>query len=313
MMFCRTFVGLAAMLLVAACASGPSTGTPPTGESQDTAPASTNGPTTYQAVGAVLESSAHGPELCSAVLESLPPQCGGVPIAGWDWAIVDGEQQANDTTWIDTVQITGAFDGTTFTLASARVPTAEVADVGPPPDERHAPCTEPEGGWEAQGAKFVPPTSGGSHALYGPVNEYVAAQPDGAGTWIDWMSGADLTSGDNDPTKMIFVAQFTGDLARHEADLRQIWTGALCVAEAPLTSEALKALAAEITTPIRDGRLTLDNGITLRLISWGMEGNPATGTVDLDVIFAPPEAQAYFDAKYGPGRVVLRAQIQPVP
>ena len=56
-------------------------------------------PRRYAAEAMVLESPEHGPELClGGVLESLPPQCGGPDVIGWDWAAVEDEQSMNGTT-----------------------------------------------------------------------------------------------------------------------------------------------------------------------------------------------------------------------
>ena len=56
-------------------------------------------PGTYQASGTVLESPEHGPQLCHVVMESLPPQCEGIDLVGWDWSAVDDEESASGTTW----------------------------------------------------------------------------------------------------------------------------------------------------------------------------------------------------------------------
>jgi hypothetical protein len=68
----------------------------------------------YEGDLTVLESPDHGPELCDAVADSLPPQCGGLPVSGWDWSAVDAES-ANGTTW-GSYHVVGTFDGETFTL-----------------------------------------------------------------------------------------------------------------------------------------------------------------------------------------------------
>jgi hypothetical protein len=63
----------------------------------------------------VLESPQHGPEICSSVQESLPPQGSGIPIRGWDWTAVEGARTLNGTTW-GTWHVTGTFDGDVFVL-----------------------------------------------------------------------------------------------------------------------------------------------------------------------------------------------------
>lgn len=66
--------------------------------------------------GTVLESAEHGPELClGGVEESLPPQCSGVPLVGWQWEAVSGAEFGMGTTW-GSYSVTGTFDGKVLTL-----------------------------------------------------------------------------------------------------------------------------------------------------------------------------------------------------
>lgn len=71
------------------------------------------------------------PELClGAVAESWPPQCSGVPMAGWKWREHPEHERQGSTRW-GSFAVTGTWDGTTFTAESA-IPAA-LYDV--PPDE----------------------------------------------------------------------------------------------------------------------------------------------------------------------------------
>ena len=63
----------------------------------------------------VLESPGHGPELCGSVRDSLPPQCGGLPVRNWEWAAVTGAESLNGTTW-GTWRVTGTLDRDAFVL-----------------------------------------------------------------------------------------------------------------------------------------------------------------------------------------------------
>ncbi len=63
-------------------------------------------------------------ELClGAVAESYPPQCGGIPLEGWDWGAVEGEEAAADHTW-GAYAVTGRYDGATFTVSGEPIPLA---------------------------------------------------------------------------------------------------------------------------------------------------------------------------------------------
>src|SRR5687768_15458670 len=103
----RTLVPAAALflaLLCAACGSGePGAVGGSTGATDDAPPPTVPAPDPgqlYEADGTVLENESHGPELClGGVALSLPPQCGGVSLANWDWDAVDGAQSGSGTTW----------------------------------------------------------------------------------------------------------------------------------------------------------------------------------------------------------------------
>lgn len=92
-----------------------------------------------------------GPELClGAVAESYPPQCRGLPMAGWNWADRQGIfEHQGDIRW-GQFAVTGTFDGTTFTVRDA-IPAALYDAVAPPPVTSDCPegdnpgCTAPEG------------------------------------------------------------------------------------------------------------------------------------------------------------------------
>ncbi len=79
-----------------------------------------------------------GPEAClGPVAESFPPQCGGPPLAGWDWKgqLPDSYQQAAGVVWGE-YSVTGRWDGETLSVTGA-VPAAQaqppVDDPGPAP------------------------------------------------------------------------------------------------------------------------------------------------------------------------------------
>jgi hypothetical protein len=76
------------------------------------------------AVATVLQKGDGPPELClGGVAESLPPQCGGPEIAGWDWDAVEADS-AQGTTWGE-YAVEGTWDGETFRLTEAAAAPAE--------------------------------------------------------------------------------------------------------------------------------------------------------------------------------------------
>src|SRR5919108_238757 len=52
----------------------------------------------YEANATVLDNGDDGPMLClGTILTSLPPQCGDVPIANWDWnAVITGDAERHE-------------------------------------------------------------------------------------------------------------------------------------------------------------------------------------------------------------------------
>ena len=99
----------------------------------------------FEATATVLSSTEHGPMLCfGAIADSLPPQCGDIPITNWDWQRAEGEQRAAGTTW-GSYRVIGTYDGNAFTVSD--VGSVEVTD--PPIDDNPSdtPCEKPESGW----------------------------------------------------------------------------------------------------------------------------------------------------------------------
>ena len=104
----RVVIGALSFALLAGCSGGDS------GTGQRRLPR-------YQGTFTVLESPEHGPHLCDSVRESLPPQCIGMPVAGWMWDRVDGEAALSGTTW-GRWHVTGTYDGTGFVVTGAGPP-----------------------------------------------------------------------------------------------------------------------------------------------------------------------------------------------
>ncbi len=182
----------------------------------------------------VLESPQHGPQLCAAVAESYPPQCGGPGIGGWRWDDLRAES-AGGTTW-GTYEVTGTFDGGVFTLTDpARPPQQPKRD----PDGPASRCPQPPGGW-------MPPDP--SNATQQALDEAirVAGDTTGAGgVWIGWLIPTKQITESQamDPANSVLNVLTTGDLSATEQAVRDVWGGNLCVSptdhpEAELTRVA---------------------------------------------------------------------------
>ena len=108
-----------AVLTLAACAASPASDGSSTDDRPTALPTSIPAPGQVSAQGTVLQKDGDDAQLClGAVAESYPPQCTGLPIAGWDWDAVDGEEAASGVTW-GAYAVWGTWDGATFTLDEA--------------------------------------------------------------------------------------------------------------------------------------------------------------------------------------------------
>ena len=177
-------------------------------------------------VGTVIESPAHGPELClGALMPSLPPQGGGPPIANWDWSAVTGYERMSGTTW-------GTSPST--------------------------PCPEPKGGWHVHD-----PSRTTERLMHKTLRR--ARRLDGyAGAWLDQSINPASHSTDDedaaelmdDPTRLIINVAVTRDLETVERRLREVWGGAMCVSLARYTKDELAAVQdAVLDDVIRTGNL----------------------------------------------------------
>jgi hypothetical protein len=261
----------------------------------DAAPPVSEEPTAlYEANTTVLESREHGPELClGGVAESYPPQCGGVPIANWDWSLVDGEESASGTTW-GAFHVVGRYDGSTFTVTDAgayRQPSPEEGDPFA------APCPEPEGGWTA------PDPARATEQDRDVAMRAAQHEGDSAGVWVDYLVEPSEFEVPIAPDDLILVAAFTGDLERHEADLRALWGGPLCVTQHHRTLDDLQRTQRDLGS---DGAAAVGLQMTWSSV------NLMENEVELGVVVADDDARAALAARYGEGTVELFPALTPV-
>ena len=277
----------ALMVALAACGDDEPSGTAASGGSQGTEPGE---PAVYQADTIVLESPEHGPQMCQVQLESYPPQCGGPDLVGWDWAQVDGEESARGTTW-GTFRVTGTWDGdaTALTLTEPATTPPPRDGEGTPDDSQFAtPCPRPDGGW-----KPVDPATTNQAAMDAAA-ERGQRGPGTAAVWID--QGAEQGwAGLNDPRQLVFNVTTTGDPAALEADIRAVWGGALCVAEAEHSGPELREVAEAISGP---------NVLNVN-------ANERMQVVTVDTYVPDAALQAELDERYGEGLVELHPWLEP--
>ncbi|UMG93499.1 hypothetical protein [Nocardioides sp. TF02-7] len=293
---------LVVLLALAGCGSEPSA---PAASDPPTPPASM--PTEVPAADGVVTTGGpvtvlddgDGPELCLAgVMESLPPQCGGPRLLGWDWAAHRGDFEARSgTRWGDFV-VTGSFDGTALTPTEV-VPARE-HDTPPVPDEPvwHTPCPEPAGGWAP-----VDEATTTERAQQAAIR-LAERLPGFGGLWLDQSinpaadagpSGIEGELAMNDPRHTILNVSVTDDLAAAEAAIREVWGGPLCVSEAAMTAHEIRRIGHEL-------------GDLPGVLSYGGSSHP----VDASVVFDDGTLQAWADQTYGEGTVVISSALVPV-
>lgn len=290
----------AATLLMAGCGSqtAAGNGTPSSPATPTGSPQSEE----LYAEATVLESPDHGPELClGGVMESLPPQCGGPALVGWDWDQAGAFARRSGVTWGSYV-VVGSYDAEQdrFTLTRPAVPSEEYdgprpsAEADPP---LGTPCAEPEGGWEV-----LDPALATEEAL-GEVQRVAHRLTGFAGFWYDQSINPAYGSEDaaaeglmNDPEKLVVNVAVTGDVADAEEALREVWGGSLCVSQAQNTMAELRRIQRELAR--LDGMLSVSAG---------------QDRVSLTVVHVDGALQKQLFEKYGAGVVEVDSALQPYP
>lgn len=296
----RTVVALAALLALSATAACSTEeqmkAVDPAGDSSDVAAAPSEFPTAVPAASGTVTTNGlvtvlddgDGPELCTFVAESFPPQCSGTPMTSWEWAEHPEHEEQSGTTW-GSFALTGNFDGTTFAVTEA-IPAALYDPMSQAPEpELTTPCDPPAEGWGV-----IDPATTDQESMDATFTA-AAALPGYAGAWIDQPDGATGEAAMNDPTKLIINVAVTEDAAGAEAMLRETWGGALCVSEAAYTEAELNELAMELQ------KLP---GVTT--------SSAVDDVVQIGVLFDDGSLQDWADSAYGAGRVEITSTLTPV-
>ncbi len=249
-------------------------------------------------MGTVLEKGASGAMLCFAVADSLPPQCSGPAIHGWDWAKVTGAESSGQVRWGD-YAVTGTWDGTALTMTRPAVGRAEYEKSHPrptPPDPWTTPCPEPGGGWVV----VTPKTT--TTVTQDQAIGVAQGLPGFGAVWVDQSRNPAAVNpnaegdGANNPKKLILNVRVTQGRDAAEAAIRQVWGGMLCVTEGGRTEKDLLDTQAALTG-------------TPGMIGANVDGQ--TSTIDLEVYRDDGSLQASMDAKYGTGYVRVVSALQP--
>lgn len=247
-----------------------------------------------------------GAELClGGVAESLPPQCGGPALVGWNWDEHDGAyEEWNGVRWGDFV-VTGTYDAGADEFGAREVtPAADdnaPRETEPPASDSSTPCPEPDGGWRVVDESLVSP-----EAMQAAFER--ASELDGYGSaWMDQSpnpaSERELTDPEvesllNDPALTIVNVAVTHDLPAAEAALREVWGGMLCVSQVERTEAELVAIQQELHEEAPGG-----------ILSTGITGTDLV--LEISVVFDDGTLQHELDERYGEGVVRVHSALSP--
>jgi hypothetical protein len=235
-------------------------------------------------------------ELClGGVMESLPPQCSGPELVGWDWADHDGHYEESGGVRWGEFKVTGTFDGTEVTVTDA-VSAIEWSGQPATDVDFSSPCPEPPGGW-----------SGEPIAMFSHDAVFEAAQrlSDYASGWVTHRDPRDpreldQTLADDPEAKIlppIINIKVTGDPAAADAKLRKVWEGPLCVTTAERTEKELRKIQDEVTSSTA--------GILVASV------DIMKGTVQVGVTYDDGTLQAALSEQYGKGVVEVNSALIP--
>ncbi|WP_433222306.1 hypothetical protein [Microtetraspora malaysiensis] len=266
-----------------------------------TAPAATASLTRYQADATVLSNPQHGPQLCAFVAQSLPPQCDGPDIIGWDWNGVQHSAQ-NGVRWGE-YHVVGTWDGKSLTLTEPPRSARQHSDAPRDRSRFTTPCPKPVRGWRP-----VDPAKATDRAMEAALAR-AQKLPGYAGSWLDQSYLEEIDGYDskdrryveryaNDPKRLVLNLMFTGDLAARESAIREVWGGALCLSRAERTEAELRALQERAMKETKGAQ--------------SASVDERADRVEIGVWVVTPELQREIDEKYGEGLVVLEGFLKPV-
>jgi hypothetical protein len=195
--------------------------------------------------------------------------------------------------------VVGAYDGHTFTVAEAGPPQEGESRQVEEQDRFTPPCPEPPGGWTA------PDPERATHEQMGDAAIAAQEEPDFAAIWVGYpyKDPSETPPGKMGPNDIVLNVAFTGDLARHERELREIWGGPLCVIERGHLYRDLKSVQRELGEVAES-----DFGLQ---VLWS-DIDEIGGAVLLSVVTIDEATQAELDRRYGEGVVEVTAQLRPV-
>jgi hypothetical protein len=249
----------------------------------------------YETAGAVIGTDQRA-QVCGAVMESMPPQCGGgTPIDGWDWGSVPHESSGM-VRW-GSYHLVVTYDEARNRYAVAGPVTELVPDDVARPDADYLlniNCPAPEGGW--QWADVTDEEQGAFLA-------HAASLEGFAGSWL-----ITIGFGRDAGQRQISIAYLDDvDVDARRAELQAMWPVPICVLERTHTLEELREI--ESLFGPADGRDFSDLAKSYGAIGY-VNFVEYEGVIRLPVLIEEPGAQEELDARFGPGAVVLEPTLR---
>ena len=313
--------GLLAVLLVSACGQAAAPGDPPSGGAPVPEPSdltrpdlarpdlarpdlarpdlvADDHPGPFEASGFVLQDGSHGPQLCvGAVATSLPPQCGGPDLIGFDFSSLPaGSHESVLQSRYGSFVVTGVPQGGAIRLTAPARPAGPEERPGAPEPSFATPCPEPAGGWRPLDAART------TEEALQAASARAEAVPGYALLWIDQPAPTpeELAAGaGNDPLRYVLNVSTTGDLAEMESAVRAVWGGASCISAAAHSAVEL--------TSARDALDGPDVGLALL----DLQLDPLAGQVTATALLAREADQRRLDERFGTGLVRLSSVLRP--
>lgn len=239
----------------------------------------------YQGSFTVLESADHGPELCVQIAASMPPQCSGLPVVGWDWDAVAGEETVGGTTW-GGWHVIGTYDGEELTLTEQPGPPRPDDEAETVPDSSPA-CDQPD---------VVDPSHAAAEWEAMSQDHGAFELPDLVAAWVS------DPAGDWDGPFVGSAVVLPGAAPAAVARIREHYGGPLCVVEqdAPTADEL-----ASIRDELLDGSAGAALGRPQDVVT-----DERRGVVVVTVWVADEAAAAYAERRWG-DLVQLNGLLQP--
>ena len=249
--------------------------------------------TEWQFTGLVIDDQ--GTKMCpESVMDSRPPQCVGVPIDFFDWTEISEYEEAAGVRWVDVTLVGTLSDDGVFRLTQPPISPQWPPEI--PSTPIPLPCEEPEDGW-----RIINPATADNIT---PAVQYAQAQPEFMGNW-------NYRLPDGAVANSVKVFTFSGNLAGHEAALRNVYGGPLCVSLADRSLAELEAIRNQVKEAIVSEEAA---GVGIHLLNgqYGDTIDVILGTVEFNVLAAEPGAGDWLSRHFDEGVVNLHSLLQRV-